>query len=232
MLTILTWWWGDKYPTKYVRRLAAGLARNIRQPFRLAVVADIETVPYYDLDRDIDVVPILDLDLIQIPGCLARLRMFDPAWQRRHFPDATALVSIDLDAIVTDGLDATLGRREDFVILTGANAANPCPYNGSLFLLRPGTHAEVWHDFSLAKARRVPRYEIADDQAWLWAMIPNAAGWRAGPESGVYAFQKPGWPPGKTDLPVGARLVAFPGWRDPAKFEGLPWIKRHWVGAH
>jgi hypothetical protein len=57
--------------------------------------------------------------------------------------------------------------------------------------------------------------------------MPDARG--IGPADGVYAFQKPGWKtPGDGLLPPNARIVAFPGWRDPVKFVHLPWIQQHW----
>jgi len=48
-----------------------------------------------------------------------------------------------------------------------------------------------------------------------------------GPADGVYGFHKPGWPKGEA-LPKNARIVAFPGWRDPVGFRHLDWVKQHW----
>ena len=152
--------------------------------------------------------------------------MFDPAWQAEHGITGR-LVCMDLDMIITGPLDELFDRPEPFAILQGANAANPCPYNGSLMQLRAGAHPEVWSEFNLEAARAAPFYEFPDDQGWLAHKVPNAAGWRAGPESGAYAFQKPGWPRGEA-LPRNARVVAFPGWRDPIGFQHLPWVQEHW----
>jgi uncharacterized protein YbdZ (MbtH family) len=44
---------------------------------------------------------------------------------------------------------------------------------------------------------------------------------------GVYAFQKKSWPRGEA-LPKNARIVAFPGYRDPVGFQHLDWVKAHW----
>jgi hypothetical protein len=153
--------------------------------------------------------------------------MFSPEWQYMNGMD-DRLVCIDLDVVVTGELDPLFDRPESFLILQGANAANPCPFNGSLMMLRPGVHPEVWSDFTVDVAAKVPFYEFPDDQGWLWHKVPDAAGWKAGPSSGVYAFQKPGWPKGN-DLPTDARLVVFPGWRSPEKFFHVPWIKKHWA---
>jgi hypothetical protein len=227
MLHVVTWWWGDKYPAHYVERLRDGLRRHLRQPYRLLCMVDrllerpaLTGVGYRQ---------ILDHDLIAQQGCFARLRMFDRDWQfAREIAPEERIGCIDLDCVVTGPLDPLFDRPESFVILQGANAANPCPVNGSLMMLRGAAHQDVWSDFSLEAARQVPFHEFPDDQGWIAHKLPGCAGWQAGPESGVYAFKKPGWPKGD-DLPKDARLVVFPGWRDPAKFEHLGWVKRNWA---
>lgn len=210
-LSVVTWRWGNKYPGHYVERLKAALTRNIDQEFKFCVFCPEEEDEY----------------LTKIPGCFCRLRMFDPEWQQKHGLTGR-IVCVDLDLIVTGKLDELFDRPEKFVILQGANASNPCPYNGSVMMLRAGARPDVWNDFSLKRAAEVPFYEFPDDQGWLAHKIPNAGAWNAGAESGVYAFQKPGWPKGDA-LPKGARIVAFPGWRDPSSFTHLDWVKKNWA---
>lgn len=212
MLWVTTWRWSRKYDLHYVERLRAGVERNLEQEYRFAVFAPEEEDEY----------------LTKIPGCFCRLRYFSPEWQERHgIQPGDRIVCIDLDVVITGELDPLFDRDDSFVILSGANAANPNPYNGSLQMLKAGEHSDVWRDFSLKKAGEVPFHEFPDDQGFLWHKIPKAGQWKVGPESGVYAFQKPSWP--KCDaLPKDARLVAFPGWRDPSKFQSLPWIQQHW----
>lgn len=211
-LNVITWRWGSKYPGHYVERLKAGLARHLKQEYRFGVFA-----PEAE-----------DEHLADVPGCFCRLRMFDPAWQEKHGLSGR-IVQVDLDCVVTGPLDAVFNRPEGFTILHGGNAANPCPFNGSLQMLRAGYRPDVWADFSLEAAKQIRAYEFPDDQGWLAHKLPDAAGWKAGSESGVYAFQKPGWPKGEA-LPSDARLVVFPGWRDPSKFSHLGWIKQNWAG--
>jgi hypothetical protein len=155
--------------------------------------------------------------------------MFDPHWQHRQgLRQGDRLVTIDLDVVITGDLSPLFDLDASFVILGGANAANPCPYNGSIMMLTCGEHAQVWCDFSLEAIRQVPFYEFPDDQAWLAHKLPGAVTWRVGASSGIYAFKKPGWP--RDDrLPADARMVVFPGWRDPAKFTRLSWVQRHWI---
>lgn len=208
-LNICTWRWGKKYSHDYVEKLRAAVARNVRQEYKFCVFS-----PEAD-----------DEYLTKIPGCFARLRMFDPEWQQKHGLEGR-IVCVDLDCVVTAELDPLFDRPENFAILHGGNSSNPCPYNGSLWMLRSGKRPDVWQDFSLKRAEQVPSYEFPDDQGWFAHKIPDAAGWKVG-ESGVYCFQKPGWPKGDA-LPENARLVAFPGWRDPSKFAQLDWIKENW----
>jgi hypothetical protein len=220
-LTIITWWWGEKYSPSYVEKLHRGFKNHLNQPHRFVCVTNNPTrwVGFETWD-------IRDPQLLAMRGCFVRLRMFDPEWQCEYNIE-DRIVCVDLDCIVTGSLDQVFERTEDFVILQGANAANPCPYNGSIMMLRAGAHPEVWSEFSLDIMNQMRFYEFPDDQGWLWHKIPNAAGWMAGRTSGIYAFQKPGWITGN-NLPAQAKLVTFPGWRDPSKFSHLPWIRQHW----
>ena len=229
-LTVCTWFWGNKYGVEYVHRLARGLRRHIAEPYRFIVVTDdvngkgVEAIVNQPADA---AWPIEDQELLKVQGCFARLRMFDPKWQMRHGITGR-LVCIDLDAIITGELGSLFLRPEPFLILQGANASNPCPYNGSVWMLRAGYRPDVWDDFSLEAAAKVPFYAFPDDQAWMAHKLPGENGWQAGERSGVYAFKKPGWPKGD-DLPKGARIVCFPGKRDPSQFTHLQWVKDHWL---
>ena len=53
------------------------------------------------------------------------------------------------------------------MILQGANAAKPCPYNGSVIMFRAGTHQELWDELRLDAVYRIPKYEFPDDQGWI-----------------------------------------------------------------
>lgn len=230
MLAITTWLWGDAYGPEDVRKLARGLARNLEQPYKLILLTDrIERFDTVD-DFILAQIPPADMPLTRIRGCFARLRLFDPDFQRELLRAAgpfDRIANVDLDCIPTGPLDVLFNRPEPFVIFQGANAANPCPYNGSLWMLRPGAHPDMWSNFSVEAAARVPFYEFPDDQGWMHYRVPLAAGWEVGPRSGVYAFMKRQWP-GGTDLPPDARLVCFFGSRKPAQFIHLPWVREHW----
>lgn len=209
MLTVCTWKWGNKFSDEHVAKLCEGVRRNLKQPFEWRVFRPEAR----------------DVHLTKMPGCFARLRMFDPEWQARNFIN-DRLVNIDLDTVITGPLDSLFDRDDQLVIMQGANVANPCPFNGALIMLRAGAHPEVWRDFNVDAASKVPFYSFPDDQGWIHHKVPDAAGWHVGQASGVYVYQKRGWPSG-TALPDDARLVTFVN-NDPEKLMHLDWIREHW----
>lgn len=225
-VTFVTWLWGNKYDSTYVDKLCAGVRRNFHNSFRFVVFSDRNL----NLSDDsINVRNIEDSELIG-KGCLCRLRQFDPEWQSKHgFRDT--IIGLDLDTIITAPIDSLFDRTESFMILQGVNAVNPNPFNCSVTMLRAGHHAEVWRDFSPFTLAQAPIHEFADDQGWIWYKLPQASGWKAGKSSGIYGFQKPGWPPGTVELPDDAKIVAFIGSKKPARYRELPWMKKHWVVA-
>jgi hypothetical protein len=215
------YWWGEKYSVDYVERLRNGIRRNLKQPYHFIVITDRErSIPGV---RCL-LIPEVDLYLTRMKGCFARLRLFDQNFLQAHGIDGK-VVSVDLDLIVVGELDPLFDREDDFSILQGINASNPCPYNGSIWMLKAGTRPDVWKDFSLAAYHhyKVPYYAFPDDQGWLYYKFPKAGYY--GPENGVYAYRKPKW---LDPLPKDARIVAFPGYRDPSMFVHLSWVKEHW----
>lgn len=222
MLAVVTYQWGQKYPQFYVDRLRAAVKRNLLQPHRLVVVGDGPNVDLF--------IPDPDRHLCEIKGCFARLRLFDPLYQEnveivaREKIDRIACV--DLDNVITGPLDPIFDIDDPFAILQGANAANPCPYNGSVWMVRAGYRPDVWSDFSIEAAHALPHYEFPDDQGWLAHKLPGAKSWKVG-ASGIYGFEKMGWTTGDR-LPDNASVVAFFGKRDPSKSLHLDWVRKHW----
>lgn len=229
MLAISTWLWGDKYRVEDVYRLKKGIERHLKQAHRFLVMTERErswTIAMGGIERH----AIKDPHLLAFRGCFSRLRMFDYAWQVKRGLD-DRLVCMDLDVVITGPLDNLFDRPETFVILAGANSVNPCPYNGSVMMVRPGHHGELWSDFSMDAASQVPFHEFPDDQGWIAHKLPpgtrGVATWKCGSDSGIYAFKKPGWPPG-FGLPRGASIVAFPGSRQPRDYLKLTWVRKNW----
>lgn len=220
LLVITTWLWGSKYGPEYLARLRSSLARNIKQPYRFIVLTDNVTEPGQR--------PIPDIELTKVRGCFARLRMFDPNWQAAmDIGSGDRIVQMDVDSIITGELDPLFDRSEPFVILQGGNY-QPCRFNGALWMLWAGVHPDIWSEFSLDAAGKIPYHEFPDDQGWLWAKLPDAAGWQTGETSGCYVYQKPGWNT-RENLPECARFVTFAGKRRPDQITHLDWVKESWT---
>lgn len=223
MLVVTAHYWGDKYPVTYVRKLIAGIKRHLTIAHRLIVVTD--KMWQFRCDN-FESIRLIDTELTTMPGCLCRLRMFDPHWQKENgIENGDTIVSLDIDLVITGKLNSVLSRSDSFSILQNVNTQNPCPYNGSVFAFKAGKHADIWTDFSIDAISKIKFDLFPDDQAWFHHKIPNGGAF--GPENGIYAFKKKGWPSGD-DLPENAKIVAFPGWRDPSKFQQINWIKENW----
>lgn len=226
-LTVLTFLWGVKYTVQYVERLGAGLRRHLDIPFRFICVADRprqfgRTVPYQEVLRD--------LWLTKIKGCFCRLCVFDPVWQKSvGIAPGDRILVLDLDLIVTGPLAPLVDRPEPFVILQGVNnPSHPTKYNGSVWLTTAGYRPDVWSTFSMEEANKLPRLVFPDDQGWFQAKMPDAAAFTDA--DGVYAFGKSATWPKSNELPTNARIVAFPGSRDPKLLTHLPFVRQHWLG--
>lgn len=229
MVNVITWLWGDKYGVRDVNRLAHAVFKHAKSCNRFVLFSDsIERLA--DLDSQVEQERIPDL-FLRGRGCFPRLRMFDRTWQMSNGFFDEPIVSLDLDVVIVRSIDPLFDTPEQFLILQGANAANPNPFNASVMMLRPGFRPDVWSDFSIAAAEQTKYYEFPDDQGWIWHMLPDAAGWRVGSKSGIYAFEKPGWPKGSQALPEDARLVTFIGKRKPVQYTYLPWVQEHWERA-
>lgn len=229
-LTVVTFLYGLKWAPHYVDKLFSGLRRNIRHPFRCALVSDRRIDTTADINVHLDVMS--DAELLTRPGCLVRMRLFDRKVQSLlDVKPGDRIVNIDVDAVITGNLDPLFDRDDEFTIMQHFNSTNPCPFNGSLWMFRAGERHDVWDDFSLDKFAPkgpVPVHAIPDDQGWLHSKFPNAKAYT--PADGVYCFKKRTWP--GTDetgnkLPTNAIIVAFPG-RDPARFTHLDWVARNW----
>lgn len=117
------------------------------------------------------------------PNCFRRLRIFDPAQQTKlGITKNDTVISLDLDTVIYADLRETLALwpASTFVATQGLFSK----YNGALWRLTAGAHADVWHDFDyqttpllLKKLRLTGGAQIGSDQAWLSHKIANAPCW-------------------------------------------------------
>ena len=187
-LTVLCWlWrgWRPVYDVSHVNALARMLRAHLSLPYRLVCITDqpagiteCATFPFWGS---------VDVTQRKPQNCYSRLRLFDPA-VGRVFGDR--LLSIDLDCVLLGDL-APLLTDHDFRAVRGISA----PLNGSMYLLRAGTHSWVWTSWDasrspavIAAAQHNGRRLGGSDQAWMSLQVPRAATW--GPEHGVLQFSE------------------------------------------
>lgn len=227
-LAVVSWLWGDKYGSVDVAKLVASVRRNMRQQHRFIIFTDkkLEGLP-----KEIDQVEIKDQnDSMMNRSCFCRLRIFDRGTQHQLGLN-DRIACLDLDTVITAQIDDVFSSNDDFMILKGANSTNPNPFNCSVMMLKAGKHHEVWDDFTLEEAIRVPYHEFPDDQGWIWHKLPKAKGWKVGITTGIYSFQKGGWyrESVRDEMPSNAKMVCFVGSKKPGPHaDRLRWIRDHW----
>jgi hypothetical protein len=246
IVSAAAWRWGNKYPVNYVNILFHSIRRNLSPKTQLQFIC------ISDDDRGLDpAIDWLPIQLLPPPaieaiavmdGCYARLVVFDPDFPNilnsAGIEPPKRLTVFDLDAVVCGPMDALFMRQEPFIIAQGIHYLHT-KFNGSLIQLKLGYRPDVWTDFSVEAARPFTYHQSPEgdlvyqstDQSWLFHKFGGRAAQFTPRGSGVYGYGKPGWPQGGTALPANARIVFFPGQRDPKDpvlQEKLPWIKEHW----
>jgi hypothetical protein len=234
MITVACYLWYDPkgknndlyiYGPSHVRVLKAMVDRNLSLPHRFVCITNR---PASDLDG-VETVP---LDMTNhLPGTrFAKLMTFRP--------DAAEVIGerilqLDLDTVVTRNIDEIAGRTEDLVLWRNPNfgGRHRARYNTSIVLLRAGSRPEFWSKFDKNKHPAMLRRDWGGtDQAWVSHMAgPDEPHWTNA--DGIYGAGRlldivPGV---ETVLPNNARIVFFPGRREPdmpVTRERHPWIER------
>lgn len=234
MLTVCSFWWTDpavadkaryQYAPKEVYLHRAMFARCLREPHRYVCVTDrpealagIETVA---IDRT-----------THVPGTrFAKLMLF-----RRDIAGLLGerILYTDLDSVGVCDFDPLVCRPEDLVLWRNPNFGVPrrARYNTSILLIRAGRRPEFFERFD----KRVHPGELArrwggTDQAWISHLAsPDEAHWTEA--DGVYGAGRLGdvAEGAGSELPANARIVFFPGNRQPGMAhvqEKHPWIRQY-----
>jgi len=193
MINIVCWKWNpieglpttkknQKYSFKHVNALYEMLVRNVTIPFKLICVTDhsegiipeVEIIPLWDEFRDKG-------------GCFVRLTCFKKDF--RLFGER--FWSIDLDCIITGNINHLLTREEDFLIWAPERSRiskRVTPYCGSLFMLKAGSHPEVYDYFRPGSfsVNRHNQYLGGTDQKQIARTVQN--GKTIGQTEGIYNF--------------------------------------------
>lgn len=234
MIKVVAFWWFDPqakcrdvytYTADHVRRLQRMVAAHLAQPHEFVCVTDRPEA----LAGDMRTVR-LDRTTFVPATRYAKLMLFRP--------DIASVIGdrmlyLDLDCVVTGALDPIVDRPEPLVLWRNPNFGQKrrARYNSSIILLSAGARPELWATFDPNRHPAKLRQEWGGtDQAWISTKVgPEEAHWTAA--DGVYGA-------GRlcdvvagvgTELPADARVVFFPGSREPTMpsvVERHPWITR------
>jgi len=235
-LTICTFLWHDdrakcrgiyEYTPYHIRRTKRQVDKYLTIPHDFVVVTD--NLEAFKDDADIRAV---ELDKTTfVPGTrFAKLMLW-----REDIADIIGerIGYIDLDCVITRSLDSIFNRTEDVVLWRNPNYGmnRRARYNTSIILLDAGARPHLYDKFNPDKhPRRLRKIWGGTDQAWVSSQlsVTDEAYWTS--DDGVYGAGrlKDIVPGAGTELPQNARIVFFPGPREPGMPEIQkihPWIK-------
>ena len=239
---VLTMKWGTLYGPDYVNNLAAGVRKYLQRPHRFICFTDDAS----GLDAGIEAMPLPDLGLP--PGHK------DSRWRKLALFRAdlgglsgTALF-LDLDLVITGGLDAFFDLPGDFFIIRDDDLFRSKPLrrlhpardaflhsvgNSSVFRYRIGEHSYILDAFLAAPSAATSRYEIS--QQFQSAQLASHGHLQYWPKGWCVSFKNDCVPRGLRSylsdpvLPTTARIVVFAGnpkMSDVLEGSGRKWYRR------
>lgn len=218
MISVVVWKWGHRYGPDTVNTLFRMVRRWYGRHRPICVTndatgidADVEIIT----DRE-DFAGLQNPSGAQFPNCYRRLRLFKGA----DFAEfGQRVVSLDLDAVIVGDLHPLWDRPEG--VVAWEDPLYPAQLNGSMLLLKSGTHREVWARFdplTSPTAAKVAGFR-GSDQAWLSLCLPAIPRWTQA--DGVFSFRQ------ARELPADARIVFFHGGTKPWSVgaQRLEWVR-------
>lgn len=233
-LTFVTFRWQppsgyrSNFAPETVQVLRKMIARHYHQPHRFVCITDdtkglkgIETFPLWP-----DHGWVVNPSGSHNPSCYRRLKLFAPE-AKGWFGER--LVCMDLDTVIVGDITPLFQADVDFKIW-GCSDYKSQWFNGSLWMLKTGSHPEVWQTFDPRTSPRAARKAgcFGSDQAWMRYVLGNKQPvWDE--SDGVYSYRKHIAINGNV-LPANARIVCFHGKIDPWNYAvaQVPWIKEHY----
>lgn len=238
MLTFVCWRWRSPvgyrsvFAPETVYALREMIRRHYARPHRFVCVTDrpeeltgVETIRLWE-----DCAAIPSPFGRHNPSCYRRLKLFAPDAGKMF---GERVVSIDLDTVIVRDITPLFDTDVDFKIW-GCSDYPRQWFNGSLFMLRTGSHPDVWTTFDPDTSPEISKRAgcFGSDQGWMRHVLGSKMPtW--GEADGVYSFRKHVAPAGNR-LPEDARVVFFHGKWDPWDFrcQQIDWIRRHYpMGA-
>jgi len=232
-LAVVCFLWCDgsrDYRPKHVDVLASMVRRHLPVPHEFVCFTDQS-----GFSSDVRALPLPDAahaaarmatpEGAQFPSSYRRLWLFS----REATEIADRVLLLDIDCVIPRDLSPLLEIDADFVGWRPNYAwGTERRFGGGTWLLRTGTHTEVWDDFGAdgIKAARAAGFR-GSDQAWIsYKLAACAPAW---PRSvGIYQSQDMR-ASGYRTLPPDARIVHFNGHPKAWELAGrIEWIRRHW----
>lgn len=234
-LTVCCFWWFDihakcrgiyTYTSKHVRLLKSMVDRHLSLDHEFVCVTD--KPDEIDFCRTV----VMNKETF-VPGTRYGKLMMYRADSKQIIGER--ILYLDLDCVIVDSLDPIADRDEDLVLWRNPNfgAKRRARYNTSIILHRTGTRTELHSKFNKTKHPHYLRGRMGGtDQAWISFMCDEVKEAHWTNDDGVYGA-------GRlrdivdgvgTELPKNARIVFFPGSREPTmeKIKAIhPWIREH-----
>lgn len=153
--------------------------------------------------------------------------------RKPDFMPGERILSLDIDMVLVDDITPLVQRNEPSVFWRNPNFPLPgrAFYQSSVQLFTGGTCSELYTEFDPATSPAFANRRFGGaEQAWISEMLPwDLPYWDH--FDGIYGAGRLGGAGITTELPDNARLVSFPGNREPgqeAVQEKHPWAKEHY----
>jgi hypothetical protein len=201
------------------------VSRHLHLPHEFCCITDRA-----EIGDGIRVIP-LD-DRTHVPStCGRKLTIWAPDAAERI---GKRILSLDLDMVIVDDITPLVDRPEDVVMFHNPNwvvGGRRAFFQGSIQLMAAGSRPQVWSEFfSPSMPQRINRRFGGFEQAWLSEALDwHEAFWDH--RHGILGAGRIGDWSDKTvvrDLPENARIVVFPGAREPSQAhvkEKFPWVE-------
>ncbi len=237
MITVVLWYWGNKYTPDHVNKTASMVGRHLRLPHRVICLTDSPTNIDPSIEcRDLPPMP----DYINSNRHLRRLWIFSN--EAKELGDN--LLQLDIDCIITGDITHLVAPKVTSPICiwkAGSLGSLPFALNPTFLWLKAGVHSGLWD-----KIRSNPERLFADaqkahcvgsDQAICTYhftnqdphnrlnRIPWIETWDS--SDGILGLTVD-LQHGKKPLPPHTRIVSFHGRWDPAQCTSWPWVVEHW----
>lgn len=232
MLVVTTYLWRDPSRAnrgyvcgpEHVQILKAMVHRNLTVPHRFVCVTD----------EKIDGVETFPLNYAKhVEGTVfLRLMQHNPKYGAQL--NATQVLNLDVDMVVTGSLDKLVSRTADFTIWKNPNFPTPkrAYFQSSVQLFNPGSRPQLYEEFDPLTTPVWVNWRFGGrEQAW----ISECLSWKDTPvftdADGVYGLGRLRGAGIYETLPDNACLVSTPGARapwQPQVQDDFPWIKEHY----